>query len=152
MADQRTGEGALASTRRAGDPDGVRMPAERVCQAPDLAGSIVATLDQRQQPGDGDAVAFQRGGQELIGLVARHTGTDWQTGRTTSQTTAAMAASASATLTTSVTPSTRSRMIRSIPPLSVWVDTGQVPQAPIRRTLTTPVVSSTSTSSMSPRS
>ena len=41
--------------------------------------------------------------------------------------------------TTSVTPSTRSRMIRSMPAFSVWVDAGQPPQAPTSSTVTTPV-------------
>ena len=38
--------------------------------------------------------------------------------------------SASGTLTTSVTPSMRSRMMRSMPAFSVTVLVGQVPQAP----------------------
>ena len=43
-------------------------------------------------------------------------------------------------LITSVTPSTRSRMIRSIPAFSVWVDAGHPTHAPISVTVTTPVV------------
>ena len=56
------------------------------------------------------------------------------------------------TSTTSVTPGTRSRMIRSMPALRVWVDAGQVTQAPWSSTVTTPVDSSTSMRSMSPSS
>ena len=37
-------------------------------------------------------------------------------------------------LTTSVTPSTRSRMIRSMPAFSVWVDAGQPTHAPVSST------------------
>ena len=40
--------------------------------------------------------------------------------------------------TTSVTPGTRSMMMRSTPALRVIIDTGQVPHAPISDTCTTP--------------
>src|SRR6185369_17322042 len=53
--------------------------------------------------------------------------------------------------TTSFTPGTRSFNVRSIPILRVMVDIGQWPQAPTRRTLTTPSLL-TSTSSTSPPS
>src|SRR6476659_4628030 len=53
--------------------------------------------------------------------------------------------------TTSVTPGTRSMMIRWTPAFSVMVDTGQVPHAPTSSTWTTPA-SSTSLKTMSPPS
>ena len=56
------------------------------------------------------------------------------------------------TATTSVTPSTRSRIIRSMPAFKVWSDAGHVPQAPTRVTFTIPVTSSTSCNTMSPPS
>ena len=56
------------------------------------------------------------------------------------------------TFTTSVTPSTRSRMMRSMPAFSVTVLVGHVPQAPVSVTYTMPVASSTSRSTMSPPS
>ena len=46
----------------------------------------------------------------------------------------------SSTLTTSVTPSTRSRMIRSMPAFSVCVDAGQPTHAPVSVTVTMPVL------------
>src|SRR5690606_35768357 len=55
-------------------------------------------------------------------------------------------------LTTSVTPSTLSFRIRSIPAFRVTVDAGQVTQAPESSTVTTPVASSTSISVRSPPS
>src|SRR5215218_10291807 len=56
------------------------------------------------------------------------------------------------TATTSVTPSTRSRRIRSIPAFMVCVEMGHVPQAPTSSTVTLPASSSTSLSTMSPPS
>jgi hypothetical protein len=55
-------------------------------------------------------------------------------------------------LTTSLTPGTRSFMIRSMPALRVCVDAGQLTQAPCSSTVMTPASSSTSTSRMSPLS
>jgi hypothetical protein len=55
-----------------------------------------------------------------------------------------MALAASPMLTTSVTPGTRSRMMRSMPALRVTVEAGQDTQAPMSSTETTPVASSTS--------
>ncbi len=103
-------------------------PLSRVGEAADSTCRLTTALDERQQPGECTAVALAGGGEQFIRIGgASHASTGCQTGLS-------IAASASATLTTSVTPSTRSRMIRSMPPLRVWVDTGHVPQAPTSRT------------------
>ena len=77
-------------------------------EAPDLAGVVAAALDERQQAGERRPVAARQRGVEQLAPVA----------------TLASRRGVSATLTTSVTPSMRSRMIRSMPAFSVCVDAG----------------------------
>ena len=86
----------------------------------DLPAPRPAALDQRQQSGEGRAITRGSGVEQL------RDGSSWRLRH--------------ATLMTSVTPSMRSRMIRSIPALSVCVDAGQPTHAPISSTVITPRV------------
>ena len=145
VADQGAGQRALARPGRTGHADGVgrrrcaRAPAARPGGRPRRRARS-ATAGGRGHP-DHRRAQRRRGRRDRIGR--RHRPKVVRPGESS-------AASSSAMLITSVTPSTRSRMMRSMPPLSVCVETGHVPQAPTRRTVTTPVASSTSISSMSP--
>ena len=89
----------------------------------DLAGAVAAALDERQQAGASAVRSPLAGGvEQLARLTARRHATS----------------TTSSTLTTSVTPSTRSRMIRSMPAFSVCVDAGQPTHAPMSVTVTMP--------------
>ena len=125
VADDRAGERALARARRAGEADRVGVAGMRRGEPADLAGVGAAALDQRQQPGQRGAVAGA-GGLEQRRRVVRSSGARSRRHRP---------AQRYATLTTSVTPSMRSRMMRSIPAFSVWDDAGQPTQAPISSTV-----------------
>ena len=107
VAHERRRERALAGARRAGHTERVGLPGQRRRQPADLAGVLAAALDERQQTGLGRAVTVGGGGEELPGDGSVDT-----------------TSASSAMSTTWVTPSTRSRMIRSMPAFSVWVDAG----------------------------
>ena len=117
VRDQRRRERALAGTRRAGQADRVGVAGPWRGEPSDLARRVAAALDEREQPGLGAAVALPRGGEEVARRPRRH----------------ASSAASSAMSTTSVTPSTRSRMIRSMPAFNVCVDAGHPTHAPSAR-------------------
>ena len=70
--EQRAGQGRLAGAGRTGDPDGGGVDARPVGGPTDLAGLVAAALDDRDQAGQGAAVARTRRGQQVIGCGSRH--------------------------------------------------------------------------------
>src|SRR5437868_1798838 len=111
--DELVGERRLARAGRAGHPDRVRTTRAQVQPADGIGGGVTPRLDQRDQLGDGGAVAATSGVDERGRIVER-----------------------SYSEITSVIPGTRSMMIRSTPALRVIIDTGQVPHAPTSVTWT----------------
>ncbi len=67
MLDDRRGERRLAGSGRPGEPDRVTGPGPRVRQSTDLAGLVVAALDERQQASESAAVAIEGGLEEFGG-------------------------------------------------------------------------------------
>ncbi|MEN9801199.1 MAG: hypothetical protein RLZ37_324, partial [Actinomycetota bacterium] len=130
VTDHSRRERALARPRSPRQADRVTGSASGIRKSADCTSFISAALDHRQQSRERASIPFESSCEEDFGVAfpTIHT------------------------FTTSVTPSTRSRMIRSIPCFRVCVDAGHVPHAPINVTVTTPVSSSTSFNSMSPLS
>ena len=125
----------LPAPGRAGEPDGVGLAAERVGAGGRPRGP--ARRPARSATAGGPAPPGRRPGRRRaarLGIGVRR------------------AAGALRPPPLSVTPSTRSFMIRSMPAFSVSVDAGHVPHAPTSVTVTTPVSSSTSRRKMSPPS
>ena len=119
------GERRLPRAGRAGDPDRPRLAGVRMQRGDDRARVVAARFDER------DAASRPR---PRSPRRARST--------SSAAATAGDAPGSYSSVTTSVTPGTRSMMIRSTPALSVIIDTGQVPQAPTSVTCTTPSSSS----------
>ena len=119
---ERARQRRLAGAGRAGEPDRVgRRRRSGYASRPTVAGLVAAALDQRQQAGQRRPIAGARGVEQLRRVAASARSLTRCHGDVTR-------------VTTSVTPSTRSRMIRSMPAFSVCVDAGQVPHAPTSST------------------
>ena len=74
-ADQPGGERRLPRARRAGDADRVGVTAPYVRQPTDRTGVLAPSLDQRDQPGQGAAIALSGRGDQMIGVTgAGHRG------------------------------------------------------------------------------
>ena len=104
----------LPAPGRPGEPNGVSVTATRISESTNLARFIVATFNQGKKSGQRTAITIECVGKKFGSRFAltSHRIEAWP-----SQ--VAQARTFSATLITSVTPSTRSRMIRSTPAFSV---------------------------------
>src|SRR5439155_15311817 len=145
--DQSGDQRRLPRTRRAREPHRVRRAAQWIGELSYFAGRLATALDVREQ-------LRQRGPRASTRVVEQFSGRAFasrQERRTYSESGVPSNCS-SDWLMTSVTPSTRSLRMRSIPAFNVTVDAGQLTQAPMSSTVTTPVASSTSCRRMSPPS
>src|SRR5262245_1822552 len=117
-ADELVRQRRLARAGCAGDADRVRPARAGVQPADGVGGGIAPRLDERDELGDGGAIALP-GRLDERGCFARGCYSEI----------------------TSVIPGTRSMMIRSTPAFRVIIDTGHVPHAPTRVTWTPPSAS-----------